>query len=198
MYKQAKYLIERIFSKKDNPLKKPSGLKLKFEHAGHKFYCYEPIQQAPSGRIELMFARLNELQKGMTREHNIQYVEATKKLFWEKKCEEGYELSTYVENIIKNPMQNTPANYLSCTMVLIDDEPTNEINSNYEDLKLDLIKKHPEIRNFFLDYTDKILKRFSDSHDSQEFWKAINHPALKENEQAFLKLITKYSSTTTG
>jgi len=193
-------IIKSIFKKKKPYVKSTHDLH------GHKFTVLDPFTMP---KIRQAAYHLNEYEKGwgITKENLILTFEALKKqTSFPKSYHSNEDLVAQLTDknkdingiidmllmVIQQDYQFDPFIKSACNIVLIDDEPADEIRPEYLKKKLELCKKHEDIMVFFLIVERHSMEIMSNLYDILATSEPLSYPQIdKMREQRLMSLIKR-------
>jgi hypothetical protein len=170
--------------------KEREGLVLSLEKDGNRYYTFPDPVAMPNIRHEQVFARINQVELGITKENLIGFVKTLEEAGSKGELGSVMMLVHYFKNLIEQPINVTPMLYLSMPLIILNDEPVDKVLGSYEDKKLELQKGDEEVRIFFLQCSISMLQQLQTGVISTEVWKEIMNPVRRRIEDQFLNLVT--------
>jgi hypothetical protein len=171
------------------------GLKIAFEHKGNAFYEFEQLDNAPAVRIESFLSRSHEINDlGMKRSDLKAFCKTIKEYGNEGRFMDVQQLNGYFEYLLDQPHNAMPTVYVVSSLLLINDEPVDKMQAEFDYQKQELAKSDEELLTFFfriLDKYDKASQTSSDSGLLLDFMKELPTRHQRQVEQIFLKSITQ-------
>lgn len=182
-----KNLYQRIIKGKD--WNKRDGLVLSLVKDGNRFYTFSDAVAMPNIRHENVFARTEQVSLGVTPESQQAFVKTMKDAGVKGEIGNMMMLLNYYEQVINQPINLTPMLYLSNPVVVLNDEPIDEMKQSYQDEKMKLQQEDEQIRVFFLKRSLSILHNSQQDLTDTEIWTELMNPTARKIESQFLKLI---------
>jgi len=178
--------------------KKPKNkiLSESVEIKGQKFTLFKSEDLIPRSRIEAYLSRHHEYENlGIRKDHLEAFCQTLLEYGNNGQYMQMVQLTGYFEALLKKPVTIAPITYLVSPLVLLNDENPEEMEGDYEDEKLRLALKHPEIESFFLTTLQNFGTITPDLLSSGQEQVYMNNQE-KIIEQLFLQEITGSKTTT--
>ncbi|MEL6867030.1 MAG: hypothetical protein AAFP19_21585 [Bacteroidota bacterium] len=180
------------------PPKERPGLILAMEYQGHRLYRYPDMANMPLDRIEVFRARVDEYNNRFKRTDLKAFFQTLQN---EPNINKIYQLASYAESMVDQPISYNCSLLLSAITILLDDEPESTADKSFADheaKKLALIEKHQPIKDFFLGISSQLLEATETGLNSMQALELLHNPMYRRNEQIMLSKITSSIDTSTG
>lgn len=123
----------------------------KVQLAGHTFYAFQTLDMIPQLRLETYLARNFEYDNlRVTLPRLLAFTETVAELGNQARFMDVQQLNGYLNNLLQKPITQNTMLYMASPLVIIDDEPIDQVDNEYDKLKYSLGAKDDKIRSFFL------------------------------------------------
>lgn len=189
--------IKNLFKRK--PKEDRSELTLKLDHNGNKFYMFGQFSKTLSNRYFNFIAALTEQEKlGSRREivekMNSETIEALNK----RDISKALLIQTVMKAMINLEVTNDFVFEIASTLIILNDEPMDEINENYKAKKRELYNSDPYIKVFFCEIFMSYVNNIVTLKNTKELLSFLNSEKVKVTEKLFGDLMQVESSQQTS
>jgi len=189
--------IKNLFKRK--PKEDRSELTLKLDHNGNKFYMFGQFSKTLSNRYFNFIAALTEQEKlGARREivekMNSETIEALNK----RDTNKALLIQTVMKAMINLEVTNDFVFEIASTLIILNDEPMDEINENYKAKKRELYNSDPYIKVFFCEIFMSYVNNIVTLKNTKELLSFLNSEKVKVTEKLYGDLMQVESSQQTS
>jgi hypothetical protein len=189
--------IKNLFKRK--PKEDRSELTLKLDHNGNKFYMFGQFSKTLSNRYFNFIAALTEQEKlGARREivekMNSETIEALNK----RDVSKALLIQTVMKAMINLEVTNDFVFEIASTLIILNDEPMDEINENYKAKKRELYNSDPYIKVFFCEIFMSYVNNIVTLKNTKELLSFLNSEKVKVTEKLYGDLMQVESSQQTS
>ena len=118
---------------------------------GKTFYTFKNQEEIPQVRLEAYLSRNHEFdERGIKNQDLLLFCDLVEKYGNEGQFMAVQQLNGYLKTLLQKPVTLFPAIYLASPLIILGDEPLDEVTAEYDQEKLKLATFYPEVESFFL------------------------------------------------
>lgn len=118
---------------------------------GMAYYKFKDLEQTPQIRLEAYLSRNHEFEELGIRKTDLRaFTETVAQLGNEGRFMEVQQLTGYLQALLDKPVTLYPTIYLASPMVIVGDEPLDEISLEFDQVKMKAALNDQNLESFFL------------------------------------------------
>ncbi len=178
----------RLFGQKI--LKKDPNLIELFKSGGHTFYTWKHFDHMPAFREMFVRYHYAKMSRGINNADLISFCQTILKFNNDRKRDDITALVKFFEQHIEEYANEKIILELAGYVVLVDDEPVDDVQDEYMDIKRKVLADDRKARFFFQGQALNLLQSLSKDLDILNLKEYLGNSNRQEREKVFLKLIS--------
>ena len=169
--------------------KDPNIIEL-FRSGGHVFYTWKHFDNMPAFREMFVRYHYSKMARGVNNSDLLAFCNTILKFNNDRKRDDITALVKFFEQHIQEYANEKIILELAGYVVLVDDEPVDDVSDEYMEIKRQVLKDDRKARFFFQGQALKLLQTLSKDLDILNLKAYLENSNRRERETIFLQLIS--------
>ena len=157
--------------------------------AGNHYYTFQNFDgSCPMIRKDMFLIRNDERERfGIGREHMKSYCSLMNELVNQNNIAQIAQLSGHLDYLLNLPINTNMLAYVASPLLLVNDEPIEAIEPEYQNFKVEQARRHEVVNGFFLTCLNLLQLFGRYLPDSKQVLESLTNPENKMIEKKFFE-----------